>query len=416
MSGLGGKVRRATESDEFDLANYDQARCDELAKNAFTEPLPISQMVRLSFVVGGGKLVRQKYTDDLPKLFMSSLSAIGYINDDSAAVEAGSAGKYKFQHDTGKNLKFVHVFPKLEAAAAGGGGDGEDEEEKRPLTPEEKILRCGSDLMDRYLTNFLSTYGQKKALLAVLKGRIGTWNNADEKTRRLQKLTKEEEDVYNYDIGVDDILAKERTVSASMQAMIEDGQLTSAEQKELLASLEEKLQAIEKSGKKAPPKLSETIQKVKGISSVPLPPLKYAKEIAPLQRKLNEVSKLEASLKAKLGTVEQQRAIGDKPDIEEALSKYGEASRGWFEADEVFQDRLQACIRAASVVPKKTGGGGGAGGGYPSAGSAGRTSGGGRPAGGSSGGGGFQMVSGGKPQAKAKSAAPKTRNAFGALG
>ena len=113
-------------------------------------------MVRISFVVGGGKLVRQKYSDDLPKHFCSALTLVGFqeerqealefaVNalcsvhgesskarvqsarvslslrnylwqDNSATVEQGSAGKFKYHHDTNKNLKFVHVFPKISEA------------------------------------------------------------------------------------------------------------------------------------------------------------------------------------------------------------------------------------------------------------------------------------------------------------
>ncbi|CAJ1338829.1 unnamed protein product, partial [Effrenium voratum] len=102
MSGLAGKVRRATESDEFDLSGYDQARCNELAKAAFSEPFPLKEMVRISFVVGGGKLVRQKYAEELPKYMVNALSTIGFTEDNSATVEASSAGKFKYHHDTNK--------------------------------------------------------------------------------------------------------------------------------------------------------------------------------------------------------------------------------------------------------------------------------------------------------------------------
>lgn len=176
MSGMAGKVRRATESEEFDLANYDQARCDELAKGAFSEAFPLANMVRLSFVVGGGKLVRQKYTDDLPKIFMGSLTAIGYQEDSAAAVELGSGGKFKYQHDTGKNLKFVHVFPHCtgpSAGAAGEEGAGEDEEEEAAQTPEEILMRCDADDFKELVADQLPTYGQKKRLLELLKARVG---------------------------------------------------------------------------------------------------------------------------------------------------------------------------------------------------------------------------------------------------
>ena len=34
-------------------------------------------------------------------------------------MEQGSAGKFKYHHDTNKNLKFVHVFPKISEALFG---------------------------------------------------------------------------------------------------------------------------------------------------------------------------------------------------------------------------------------------------------------------------------------------------------
>lgn len=401
---MAGKVRRAAESDEFDLANYDQSRCDELAKGAFSQDFPLSEMVRLSFVVGGGKLVRQKYSDDLPKLFMGSLTAAGYVNDESAAVEVGSAGKFKYQHDTNKNLKFVHVFPKLAPREQGGGeAAGEEEEEPaRPVSPEERLLRCGEEQFERVCAEGLPTYGQKKNALDFLKDRIAKWTAIDEKVVRCEKLDAEEDELYNSDISIDDVQKKEKALGAKMQAMIEAGQLTSEEQKTLLSSLQGKLDQLEKGGKKAPQKLLDTIKQVKDTSPASLPPLKYADKIRHHHKRIGELTKLEALMKGKLGSIEQTKAIGEKPEHEEALAEFTQRSRGWFEDDEVFQKRLEACMRAAASAPKKPSGGG-----YAAAAAA-------APRGGSASG-GFTTVSGSSRAPKAKASAVGTRNAFTAL-
>ena len=60
MSSLARDIRNAGESndlrDPFDLANYNEARLRELVADAFKEPIPVRQMVRFSFLVGGGKV------------------------------------------------------------------------------------------------------------------------------------------------------------------------------------------------------------------------------------------------------------------------------------------------------------------------------------------------------------------------
>uniref|UniRef100_A0A7S2VFV0 Uncharacterized protein n=1 Tax=Zooxanthella nutricula TaxID=1333877 RepID=A0A7S2VFV0_9DINO len=418
MSGLAGKVRRAAESEEFDLANYDQARCDELAKGAFSEPLPIGEMVRLSFVVGGGKLVRQKYTDDLPKVFMGSLANIGYVNDDSAAVEAGSGGKFKYQHDTGKNLKFVHVFPHIagasQATAAQDGGDAEDEEEEQPRTPEEILVQCDADDFKELVEDQLPTYGQKKRLLDLLKARVASLEAIEAKMARLEQLSAEEQALFD-GVGVEEVKEKAKVVSAELQGMAERGQLTAAEkaavQEQLearLAAAEAELQKAEAEGKaKRAQQLTqqlEAIRKtraaVKDCTPVALPTLRHSAEIAKLHGKLLDIARLEKDKKGNY-TVAELTRLGEKPEIEEAIEILSQRSRGWLEADDVFQERLQACLRkASSGAAKKPGASSG---GY----AGGKTT-----AGASS---GWSTASGGARAAKGKASAPSTRNAFSAL-
>ena len=65
---LAMEVRQSNKSEEFDLSGYGPNSVTKLVQDAFTAPLPLGNMVRLSFVVGGGKKVRQKYNDGLERL------------------------------------------------------------------------------------------------------------------------------------------------------------------------------------------------------------------------------------------------------------------------------------------------------------------------------------------------------------
>lgn len=62
LSGLAGKIRAADYSEQWDLANYDEARVTDLVTSAFGgKPLDApKEMVRFTFLVGGGKLVRAR--------------------------------------------------------------------------------------------------------------------------------------------------------------------------------------------------------------------------------------------------------------------------------------------------------------------------------------------------------------------
>ena len=75
---LAMEVRQSKESEQFDLAGYGPNSVAKMVQDAFTNPLPLDSMVRLSFVVGGGKKVRQKYNDGLVRELTSALSGIGF--------------------------------------------------------------------------------------------------------------------------------------------------------------------------------------------------------------------------------------------------------------------------------------------------------------------------------------------------
>ena len=76
-------------------------------------------MVRVSFLVGAGKLGRQKYDKDLAKTLCRALIALGFDEDQGASCIPQCQGFFKHQHDTDKNLKFMHVYPRVTIAEGG---------------------------------------------------------------------------------------------------------------------------------------------------------------------------------------------------------------------------------------------------------------------------------------------------------
>lgn len=400
-SGLAGKVRRSTESDEFDLSGYDQARCHELAKASFSEPFPLKEMVRISFVVGGGKLVRQKYSDDLPKFMVNALGAIGFQEDNSATVEAGSAGKFKYHHDTNKNLKFVHVFPKIaEAPEAAQQGPVTEDPGRVVKSPEELLLESEETDFTRFLRTHLVTYAQKRKALELLKQRIAVLEEIELKLSRLERLSDEEQNLFE-GIGSEDLRQKVKEVNLELQGMVEANRLTSAEKSDCLEELESKMAQVQEEIAKAEAEgktkkvqalakplevLKSTHSQVKAADPVSLPPLKNGDKIRQLRQKLAELERLEKATKTKgHASIEELKRLGERPDLEEAVLELERRARGWLESDEVFEQRLEANLRVGGRAAQR-------------------------------GAGGYNVVSGGAKPATAKAKSTGTRNAFGALG
>ena len=91
----------------WDLAGYTSEQITELIPLCFTEPFPLP--LRFSFVVGGGRLVRARYDQDLQKWLSASLRELGFEEDRGASL--GSAAAFKRQEDLAQNLVFVRGAP-----------------------------------------------------------------------------------------------------------------------------------------------------------------------------------------------------------------------------------------------------------------------------------------------------------------
>jgi len=89
---------RAGSSDTWDLAGYLPAALEALVTSGLGQPIKCSEMLRFTFVVGGGKKVRQKYDDKLSQLFAEALKNGGFTEDRGAALSLECQGTFKQQH------------------------------------------------------------------------------------------------------------------------------------------------------------------------------------------------------------------------------------------------------------------------------------------------------------------------------
>ncbi|EJK55816.1 hypothetical protein THAOC_24408, partial [Thalassiosira oceanica] len=80
--------------------------------------------------LGGGKLSRSKYDSKCGQVVTAALNNLGFVEDRGASCVNECAGCFKSQHDTGKNIFTVVVFPRIEvlvSTASSGGSHDEDD-------------------------------------------------------------------------------------------------------------------------------------------------------------------------------------------------------------------------------------------------------------------------------------------------
>jgi len=143
----------------------------ELVKDAFGKPLPCHEPVKISFVVGAGKKGRQKYTPSLPKDLIGALTSLGFEEDRGASACMECCGNFKYQHDTDKDLKFLHVFPHVtplrESSVSGDDEEFWDEDEDSPSEVCRRVTVW--ELKDLVKAN-VKKFSQKRVLLQTIKG------------------------------------------------------------------------------------------------------------------------------------------------------------------------------------------------------------------------------------------------------
>src|SRR6056300_391346 len=314
VSGLAASIRSALESTTFDLAGHDITSIQSITTDAFSTPFPpLDQMIRITFIVGAGKLSRQKYDAKAMQTLTSSLRELEYVEDRGAGCSFDCAGCFKTQHDTGKNLFTVVLFPKIKDNSSGNSatsGDanndcGEDEPLLPANSPGYKIAVCSISTFQTLLSTQCPTYAQKRKCMECIEGLIELLQSIENKLMGGHPLDPAEQSLYD---EMEELSEKMVYTQKEAARHVDEGLLTLQEKEMLVEMNQKRVEALmkEKSTAAVAEKLKkalarkEHLQSLKdddlqssSLSSSYPPPLRHEAKITALRKKLLPLQVLE---------------------------------------------------------------------------------------------------------------------------
>jgi hypothetical protein len=334
VSGQALAIRNATESETFDLGGQSVSTIQNTIETAFSTPLPIEDtMIRITLVAGAGKQARQKYDDTTARVVTTALrDKCGYVEDRGASCVVECAGTYKLQHDTGKNLKTVIVFPKISSKQGGGRNDDPTGRTttKPSLIPVDcpihKIAMSSTATFERLLEAQCPSWSQKKGCLAALEHLQSMVDEIDSKLMKGVPLDDAEQSFYD---DVIDLNSKISYTKDTIHKQVEHGQITQYEKDTLLQQNAERLQSIEKeinekktSSKQQQQKLETAKAKLtqrkgllENIEPQSFHKLRHEQEIVKLWREVVPLLQLEEATKGRLLSVKETQSMARKDEI-----------------------------------------------------------------------------------------------------
>eukprot|EP01082_Thalassiosira_pseudonana_P015994 g13619.t1 g13619 contig9:69881-71674(-) len=367
-------IRSSTESDTFDLGGHSASNIETTIHAAFSSPFALDDMIRITFVVGAGKLGRAKYDEKAMQAVTSTLKSLDYVEDRGASCVKECGGSFKLQHDTGKNLKTVVVFPNISDVHGKEARKKTKNEEGEPLIPTNSpgysIAVSNHSTFKNLLSNFCPTYSQKKQCLRCLDGLLQLEQAIEEKMMRGNPLDSGEQAFYDV---ASDLKEKIAHVKEEAGRHVDEGKLTIEEKNTLVSLNENRIKTLmnEKNSASVAEQLKKALARKEQLQSLTddmlrmtasyPPPLRYESQINTLRKKLLPLQALEDSSKGRLLTLSETKALTGKEEIEQEIERLEEASYGWFEEEDAFRERIQQSrdkFEAKHMRTKRGGGGG----------------------------------------------------------
>lgn len=348
--GLAGSIRAATESETFDLGGLGPETIQTAIEDAMTEPFSLSEgMIRITLVVGAGKQSRQKYNAGAMKVVTSTLqNKCGFIEDRGASCVLECQGMYKVQHDTGKNLKTVVVFPKIVYSKSGNvaasySNNGAEDDDSSIFFPkasmEYKVASSSLNVFRNIVQAKCPSWSQKKALLQLIDqdivGKI--ISPVDDMLMRGQRVPENLQNIY--DNVVVEISEKEQYVKDAMHNQVDAGILTQSEMDHLLEQVQHRIENSSSSSSTS--KLKERIKKLKSITPIPLPKLKHHSELGKLWKQVNNIQIPDTA--GRLLSVQESKLVAKRDELLDEIEHLEDASRGWLEEADIYEMRLNQC-------------------------------------------------------------------------
>ena len=362
--GLAASIRGSQESDTFDLGGQSGDSIAAVVGAAFSEPLPRPvpssvEMIRLTLVVGAGKQARQKYAEGAAKIVTNALEACGYDEDRGASCVAECGGSFKLQHDTGKNLKTVVVFPYLEGGSCDGEGDadGTEQAEEGAFLPENspgyKIAASSSAVFRNMLSARCPSWSEKRGCLESIEALRELVREMDGRLMKGIPLDPAEQSFYDASVDLEEKEAITRTEIASV---VDAGQLTASERDQMLKQNAERIATLKGEGRDTARAL-ERRELLEAIAPIPPRRLRHEAAMGRLYKELGPLLQMEANARGRLLTVKETQTLSRKNGILDEIAHLEESSQGWFEDEETFQQRVDICRQRYSAGRKKGKGG-----------------------------------------------------------
>jgi len=365
ISGIAGEIRASLDSDQFDLSGYNEIRAKDLIISAFSKPLTIpTKMIRFTFIVGGGKLVRSRYDEDLTKWLTTALREVGYVEDKSAAETFDSQGTYKQQHDTGQNLKYLIVYPHVTCSKQ----TNNEQASTKTIdvnSPEYIVINCDLSTFKEIVTTKTPSWRQRKRLLKIIQDSYEQFQVIENKLVSGIALTSDEQSTYDSNPG--NSSDKITYLQGEIKSLVDNGKLTHSEKQELLLSLDHNLKTIDEeivqaTNENKPNKINKLQEKKQNI----LTRKSVVDKITPINYRLvhsNEIQKLRVKLIPLLALEERGRSMSltladlktleEKSEIENKIIELENLSRGWFEDEKDFQIKCDLDIQESKVKAAK---------------------------------------------------------------
>jgi len=244
-SGLAKKIREGAD-DTFDLAGYGKIQLDTLMANAFSKEIKSAEPMKVSFIVGAGRGRSGNYPDNLPKLVAQALRNIDYDEDKHADTSWECQGSFKYQHDTDKNLKVMHVFPKIDKIE-------QKQDEKKVDRDEERLQLaavCSRENFEALVEERVWSFASKRNLFDGLNAKKKALQAIEQKYINVEPVSEEEDKLYN-SITLDLVADKMTLLERQMQHLMSTEQLTKQEQVEVVAMLDKRIKKHKKKIKAA---------------------------------------------------------------------------------------------------------------------------------------------------------------------
>lgn len=368
-------------SQTHDLANFRVEWIPDVIEKLCSKPISAKDFVAIKFVIGAGKKLRSKYNEENLKVMTESLRKFEFVEDRGASACKECQKCYKYQHDTDKDLKYLHVFPEvsvIEEEEKIEKNDVVDEETGRKTTPEMLCAKATLEEFEELVEYNVPSFSQKRALLKRLKAFKGIIDQCDQKLSNMESLTEEEQEMYD---TVSEIENKINLVEKQLDEMIREGRLTAGEQSVMVEELTGKLSELDVAKAKAEEERKEkrkeqitkleekVVEKIDSIKSKrPIVyTIEHAEELADLKAQVKKLRALEN--KSGLRTASEVGRLAKLPGLIDRIEQIETEDKGWFEdecATLLFGEKIEPAVKekkkaATGGAPRGSGGGGGGG-------------------------------------------------------